>query len=123
MLGVQNRDLRRASLISEIYSETAGPTGGNLEKLQQIAAQNMAANSGAQAGGGGGKGGGADGKGKGLEQAGISKETLKNHPMFRPKRVTKSGLAKLSKTFDITFLHETIIVYIFAFVQVNKNFG
>ena len=48
MLGVQNRDLRRASLISEIYSETAGPTGGNLEKLQQIAAQNMAANSGAK---------------------------------------------------------------------------
>ena len=39
MLGVQNRDLRRASLISEIYSETAGPTGGNLEKLQNIAAQ------------------------------------------------------------------------------------
>lgn len=101
MLGVQNRDLRRASLISEIYSETAGPTGGNLEKLQQIAAQNMAANSGPKAGGGGGgNGGDAGGKGKGLEQAGISKETLKNHPMFRPKRVTKSGLAKLTDGSD-----------------------
>ena len=111
MLGVQNRDLRRASLISEIYSETAGPTGGNLEKLQNIAAQQQqaqqAANSGAKTGGGSGGGGGKDagGGGKdagGLQKAGISKETLQNHPMFRPKRVTKSGLAKLSKTLNMT---------------------
>ena len=62
----------------------------------------MAANSGAKAGGGGGGNGGeAGGKGKALEQAGISKETLKNHPMFRPKRVTKSGLSKLSKNFQL----------------------
>ena len=115
MLGVQNRDLRRASLISEIYSETAGPTGGNLEKLQQIAAQNMAANSGAKAGaGGGGNGGGQGGEKKGLEQAGISKETLKNHPMFRPKRVTKTGLSKLSKIFDMTFCMNISIVHIYS---------
>ena len=121
MLGVQNRDLRRASLISEIYSETAGPTGGNLEKLQQIAAQNMAANSGAKAGGGGGGNGGeAGGKGKGLEQAGISKETLKNHPMFRPKRVTKSGLAKLSKNLSnpyIYFCMNICIVHIYRLIN------
>ena len=125
MLGVQNRDLRRASLISEIYSETAGPTGGNLEKLQQIAAQNMAANSGAKAGGGGGGNGGeAGGKGKGLEQAGISKETLKNHPMFRPKRVTKSGLAKLSKNFlsnpYIYFCMNICIVHISTYRLINR---
>ena len=41
---------------------------------------------------------GQDEKKKGLEQAGISKDLMKNHPMFRPKRVTKSGLSKLSKT-------------------------
>ena len=126
MLGVQNRDLRRASLISEIYSETAGPTGGNLEKLQQIAAQNMAANSGAKAGGGGGGNGGeAGGKGKGLEQAGISKETLKNHPMFRPKRVTKSGLSKLSKNFLSTpyiyFCMNICIVHISNYRSINRS--
>ena len=83
MLGVQNRtDHRRASLISEIYSETAGPSGGNIENA-----------------GGAGNVVQAPGKepaGK-LAAAGITKETLKGHPAFRPKRVTKSGLAKLSK--------------------------
>merc|ERR1719225_775591 len=37
---------------------------------------------------------------KGLEQAGISKDLMKNHPMFRPKRVTKSGLSKLTDGSD-----------------------
>ena len=64
--------------------------------------------------GGGGNGGGQGGEKKGLEQAGISKETLKNHPMFRPKRVTKTGLSKLSKIFDMTFCMNISIVHIYS---------
>ena len=105
MLGVQNRnDLRRASLISEIYSETAGPTGGNVPiggnsetggNVQKVTKS------------------GEQGKkeGKGLEKAGITQETLKNHPAFRPKRVTKSGLAKLSKMINTLFcMHSSTII-------------
>ena len=86
MLGVENRtDLRRASLISEIYSETAGPTGGNVESAK-IRGESEPAGTAAK----------APGKETSkLAQAGIT--NLKGHPAFRPKRVTKSGLAKLSK--------------------------
>lgn len=77
MLGVENRtDLRRASLISEIYSETAGPTGGNIG--------GNVVNTGKQT----------------KDPKEIAKEgvrTLTGHPAFKPKRVTKHGLAKLGK--------------------------
>ena len=105
MLEIQQKtDMRRASLISEIYSENAGPTGGNIQQRRTSQPQKPANNGGGdqkagQAGQGGQAGqAGQDEKKKGLEQAGISKDLMKNHPMFRPKRVTKSGLSKLSKT-------------------------
>ena len=102
MLEIQQKtDMRRASLISEIYSENAGPTGGNMQQRRTSQPQKPANNGGEeQKPGQAGQGGqaGQDEKKKGLEQAGISKDLMKNHPMFRPKRVTKSGLSKLSKT-------------------------
>ena len=102
MLEIQQKtDMRRASLISEIYSENAGPTGGNMQQRRTSQPQKPANNGGGeQKPGQTGQGGqaGQDEKKKGLEQAGISKDLMKNHPMFRPKRVTKSGLSKLSKT-------------------------
>ena len=124
MLGVQARtDMRRASLISEIYSESAGPTGGNvpiggnapiggdLERLQKIARQNVAAQSK--------KPGEDKDKAKGgLEQAGISKQTLASHPAFRPKRITKSGLSKLSKILLMVYLHD-----LFRFILLFSLFG
>ena len=102
MLEIQQKtDMRRASLISEIYSENAGPTGGNMQQRRTSQPQKPSNNGGGeQKPGQTGQGGqaGQDEKKKGLEQAGISKDLMKNHPMFRPKRVTKSGLSKLSKT-------------------------
>jgi hypothetical protein len=126
MLGVQNRnDMRRASLISEIYSETAGPTGGNIpiggnsETNVQVRKNSEAnipigGNSEAKVPIGGNtatagkvqnvaKTGDQGKKGGNLEKAGISAETLKNHPAFRPKRPYKSGLSKLSKTMNTLF--------------------
>ena len=84
MLGanLQSRsDMRRASLISEIYSETAGPTGGNVVKPQQQQPKKNAIQAGAA---------------KDADAAQVL-QSLKGHPAFRPKRVTKSGLAKLCK--------------------------
>lgn len=87
MLGVENRtDMRRASLISEIYSEAAGPTGGNVVTTGPIADKNVV------------KTGGKEEPKGALAAAGIA--NLKGHPAFRPKRVTRSGLAKLGCKID-----------------------
>ena len=111
MLGVQNRnDLRRASLISEIYSETAGPTGGNVP----IGGGNVPIGGNSEPAGNvqnAAKSGDQGKKGGKLEKAGITQETLKNHPAFRPKRVTKSGLAKLSKIMNTLFCMYSSITF------------
>ena len=107
MLGVQqtNAQLRRASLISEIYSETAGPTGGN---IQAAAAVGEGASGGTVPGqpgtvkppapgapGAPGAAGAPGAPGSALQAAGIS--DLKGHPAFRAKRIRKTGLSKLGK--------------------------